>query len=103
MILLAGCGHIQASRFHSLDLKMGMKRADIEKQVDALLGQPRKYSPYGNSLRGGIVLYHDGGWILEVNYKAGVPAPWFENKDGKMEHYPPVDETLLEYKIKKNP
>ena len=113
--VLAGCSQHEAttetqetkppqqSRFHDLDLKPGMNREDVEKQVSTLLGQPQNYSPYGNNLRGGIVQYPDGDWILEVKYKAGAPAPWVENPDGSMQHYPPMDETLIEYTIRKNP
>ena len=93
----------EKSRFHSLELKPEMNREDVEKQISALLDQPQKYSPYGNNLRGGTVQYPDGDWILEIKYKAGAPAPWVENPDGSMQHYPPMDETLIEYKIKKNP
>ena len=115
IILLVGCSQPQVttesqggvkpttSRFHSLGLKTGMNREDVEKQVSALLGQQQQYSPYGNNLRGGDVQYRDGDWVLKVKYKAGAPAPWAENPDGSMQHYPPMDETVLEYKIERIP
>ena len=114
-LLILGCSQSQpvpepteaaqpeTSRFHGLDLKSGMNREDVEKQVFALLQQPQNYSPYANNLSGGTVQYPDGDWVLEVKYKAGVPAPWVETPDGSMQHYPPVDETLLEYSIRRTP
>ena len=109
VMLLAGCaqpqvgtiGQPETSRFHNLDLKAGMNRKDVEKHVSALLGLQQRYSPYGNDLRGGTVQYRDGDWVLEVKYKAGAPAPWVKNPDGSMQHYPPMDETVLEYTIER--
>ena len=115
LTILAGCSPPQAtpksqevvqpetSRFHGLALKTGMNREEVEKLVSALLDQPQNYSPYGNNLRGGAVQYSDGDWILEIKYKAGAPAPWVKNPDGTMQHYPPMDETMIEYKIERNP
>jgi hypothetical protein len=80
-----------------------MNRERVEDQVAALLRKQKSYSPYGNNLAGGTVAYRDGDWILEVVYKAGAPAPWVTLPDGSAQHYPPVDETVLEYKIKKHP
>ena len=80
-----------------------MEREEVEEQIDAVLGKPNTYSPYGNNLRGGTVQYRDGIWVLEVVYKAGAPAPWVQNEDGTAQHYPPVDETIMEYKINKIP
>jgi hypothetical protein len=54
-------------------------------------------------LTGGVVEYRDGDWVLEVTYKAGAPAPWVETPDGSMQHLPPIDETVLEYKIERIP
>jgi hypothetical protein len=113
--LVVGCSQPQAtteshgaklpetSRFLNIDLKIGMDREKVEKQVAALLQQQNKYSPYGNSLRGGTVHYHDGDWVLEVKYKAGAPAPRFINRDGANQGLPPVDETILDYSIERIP
>ena len=115
IVLLSGCSKPQVStesqvavqpersRFESLELSTGMSRTDVEKQVGILLGQEKLYSPYGNNLRGGTIQYRDGDWVLEVKYKAGAPAPWVKNPDGTMQHYPPIDETVLEYKIERIP
>jgi len=93
----------EASRFSTLDLKVGMRREQVEEQVAVLLDKQKTYSPYGNNLRGGTVEYRDGAWILRVNYKAGVTAPWVQNSDGTVEHLPPVDETVIEYEIERIP
>jgi len=90
-------------RFKTLALTVGMKREKVEDQVAALLGQQRSYSPYGNNLTGGAVTYRDGNWTLEVVYKAGAPAPWIRLTDGSAQHYRPVDETVLDYNIRKLP
>lgn len=76
-----------------------MSRAEVEAKVTNLLGKENLYSPYGNNLQGGIVLYEETGWVLKVNYQAGTPAPWVTNENGAAEHYPPMDETLLSYQI----
>ena len=88
----------ETSRFDSLELRIGMSRKQVEDQVAVLLGTRKTYSPYGKNLKGGIVHYRDGDWVLEVVYKAGASAPWVRNEDGSMQHYPPVDETVMEYK-----
>ena len=93
----------EVSRLHQLDLKVGIERQKVEEQVAGLLSRPNQYSSYGNNLRGGVVLYSDGDWVLEVKYKAGAPAPWIETPDGTMQHLPPMDETVLEYTIKRIP
>ena len=80
-----------------------MNREQVEEQVAALLETQSTYSTYGNNLIGGTVRYSDGDWILEVEYKAGAPAPWIIGEDGKAQHYPPVDESVLAFKIEKNP
>ena len=105
VLLLCGCAKSQpeASRFTNLELKVGMNRKQVEGLVSRLLGEEKPYSPYGNNLRGGTVQYRDGDWVLEVKYKAGAPAPWVKNPDGSMKHYPPIDETVLEYRIEKDP
>jgi hypothetical protein len=91
------------SRFHSLELEVGMERQKVEEQVASLLSRQNRYSPYGNNLTGGVVEYRDGDWVLEVTYKAGAPAPWVETPDGSMQHLPPIDETVLEYRIERIP
>jgi len=93
----------EKSRFHSLDLKDGMNREEVEKQVAVLLGYQNRYGPYGNNLLGGIVHYRDGDWVLEIKYKAGAPAPRFINKDGENQGLPPIDETILDYTIERIP
>jgi hypothetical protein len=103
-VFLAGCTkQAETSRFNGLDIKVGMNRDDVERKVAVLLNTQKTYSPYGNNLSGGVVQYRDGQWILEIRYQAGSPAPWIKNADGTAEHNPPVDETVIEYKIEKNP
>lgn len=89
----------KTSRFHSLELKAGMNREEVENKIATILNEPKTYSPYMNNLQGGVVEYRDEDWVLEVKYKAGMPAPWVVKPDGTMEHYPPTDETVLECKI----
>ena len=93
----------EISRFTTLDLKVGMNREQVEEQVAALLETRSTYSTYGSNLIGGTVRYGDGDWILEVEYKAGAPAPWIIGEDGKAQHHPPVDESVLAFKIEKYP
>jgi len=93
----------QASRLHQVELSVGMERHEVEEQIASLLSRPKQYSPYGNNLRGGIVRYRDGDCVLQVIYKAGATAPWVETPDGSRQHLPPIDETVLEYKIEKIP
>jgi hypothetical protein len=92
---------IAASRLHQVVLKVGMERQEVEDQVARLLSRTKQYSPYGNNLRGGIVEYRDGDWVLHVTYKAGAPAPWVKTSDGAMQHLPPMDETVAEYKMER--
>lgn len=92
---------IAVSRLHHVELKVGIERQKVEDQVARLLSRTRQYSPYGNNLLGGIVEYRDGDWVLHVTYKAGAPAPWVTISDGVMQHLPPIDETVVEYKIER--
>ena len=80
-----------------------MNREQVEEKVAVLLGTPNTYSTYGNNLRGGTVRYRDGDWILKVEYEAGAPAPWIIEEDGKAQHYPAVDESVLAFKIEEIP
>jgi hypothetical protein len=89
------------SRFKTLELTVGMNRAKVEDQIAVLLGKQKSYSPYGNNLKGGAVNYRDGDWVLEVIYKSGSPAPQILLPDGSAQDYPPIDETVLEYKIER--
>lgn len=91
------------SPLHRVELKVGMERQKVEDQIADLLSRPKQYSPYGNNLRGGAVQYRDGDWVLHVTYKAGAPAPWIKTSDGKAQHLPPMDETVLEYRIERGP
>ena len=93
----------ELSRLHAIELEIGMQRQQVEDRVASLLSRPKQYSLYGNNLRGGVVQYRDGDWVLEVKYNAGAPAPWIETTDGAMQHLPPIDETIMEYKLEKNP
>ena len=99
----AGPSASEVSRFHRLDLTTGMERQKVEEEIASLLSRPQQYSPYGKNLSGGVVPYRDGVWLLEVTYKAGAPAPWVENADGSVQHLPPIDEAVLEYKITRIP
>lgn len=56
------------------------------------------YSPYGNNLRGGRVVYVAGDCRIEVTYRAGAPAPWMRQPDGSMVHHPPIDETVIAWR-----
>ena len=110
VLLVGGCQHQKASvssvdgahndcRFRTMDLKIGMNREQVEEKVAAILGKQDTYSPYGNNLQGGTVQYRDGNCVLAVTYKAGAPAPWVDDGQGHVVHYPPIDETVFEYKI----
>jgi len=92
---------LNKSRFETLELKAGMKRAQVEKQVADFLGKRNKYSTGWSNLRGGTVQYRDGDWILEVVYKAGAPAPTVSTPDGGHRTYEPIDETVIRFEIKK--
>ena len=81
-----------------LELRVGTNRAEVEQMVAALLKTKMAYSPYGNNLRGGIVEYEDGDWLLRVSYKAGAPAPWVAGSNGA-QHMAPIDETVLSYAV----
>lgn len=94
---------VAESRLHRVELKVGMERQKVEDQVARRLARQSQYSPYGNNLQGGVVQYRDGDWVLRVTYKAGAPAPWVKAPDGTMQHLPPIDETVLEYKLERIP
>jgi hypothetical protein len=90
--------------FDGLELRAGMTREEAEKAIAISQGKERsEYSPYGNNLQGGTIEYVDPktAAILEVTYKAGAPAPWVENASGVAEHYPPVDESVLTFRIRR--
>jgi hypothetical protein len=89
------------SRFAMLGLKKGMKREQVEKLVAALHGKRNMYSPYGNNLKGGTVQYRDGGSVLEVEYKPGSPAPTISKPDGTTQGYPPIDESVIAFTIRR--
>ena len=83
-------------------IKTGMTRAQVEGVVAARKGLKSKYSPYGADLaKGGLVEYADGKTTLEVDYAPGVPAPWVTGKDGTAVHYPPVDQTVKNFRVRR--
>ncbi len=90
-----------ACRVCDLGISTGMARAEVEKKIAKLRGTPSAYSPYGNNLKGGLVEYLDRGWVLRVIYKSGSPAPWVVNKNGVAEHWPPIDESVLDLSVSK--
>lgn len=89
----------KTSELSHLDIQIGMERSKVENMVASALNTENKYSPYGNSLKGGIVKYADGHFILEIKYKAGAPAPLFINKQGNTQGLPPIDETIESIKF----
>lgn len=86
-------------RLCAIELRAGMTREQVERQVAVALGEQPSYSPHGNNLRGGTVRYRDGNWVLSVTFKPGAPAPLFSDEQGHSGHFPPIDETVLEYRI----
>ena len=82
-----------------MELKAGMKREQVEKQVAVILGRENTYSAYGNNLLGGTTQYRDGDWVLAVTYKADAISYMIKDNQGRAGCYPPIDETLLDYKI----
>ena len=89
------------SRFIHLELVAGMNRAAVEEQIATLLSTPNSYPLYGNNLEGGTVRYRNDDWVLKVLYGAGTPAPWVKDSKGAMLHRPPIDETVLQFKIER--
>ena len=89
------------SVFQGISLHEGMARAEVEKLVATALGKESEYSPYGNNLRGGTVVYTDerSGTRLEVDYNPGGPAPWVMRPDGVAEHLPPKDESVKSFRV----
>jgi hypothetical protein len=81
-----------------LNIEKGMTRSEVEEKIAKALNKPDTYSPYGNNLKGGTVKYRDDKWVLEILYKAGVPAPW-DAGGGKTKHLPPVDETVQSHRL----
>jgi hypothetical protein len=90
-----------ACRVCKISLSAGMERRDVEQKVAAALGTENHYAPYGDKLKGGLVSYADGKWILRVTYSQGSPAPWVINGAGVGEHMKPVDSTVLKYELVK--
>ncbi|MBA3037006.1 MAG: hypothetical protein FP814_11005 [Desulfobacterium sp.] len=86
----------------NLDIQIGMERTKAENIIAQALKTKNKYSAYGNNLRGGIVKYNDGRFILEIKYKAGAPGVLFVNDQGNTQGFPPVDETVESTKFYKN-
>lgn len=72
-----------------------MNRLVVEEKVAALVGTRSTYSPYANNLQGGTVSYRDNGWVLQVTYRAGAPAPSVRHQDGTVQHLEPSDETVV--------
>ena len=103
---LSGCTAYGASsksscRVCKLPVKVGMARSEVETMVATALGKQSDYSPYVNNLVGGTVSYADGGWALVVTYLQGTPAPWVINAQGVGEHYPPQEEKVEQFKVRK--
>ena len=82
-------------RLCTLRIEAGMNRSVVEEKVAALVGTRSTYSPYANNLQGGTVSYRDNGWVLQVTYRAGAPAPWVQRQDGTVQHLEPSDETVV--------
>ena len=89
------------SSFEKISLHVGMQREKAEDVIAAALGKKdSEYSPYGNNLRGGTVEYVDAaGYTLEVVYKPGASAPWVVGSNGVAEHYPPIDEAVISFRV----
>ena len=108
LAVLFGCGcsgrqsgDSRERGFDTLDLKVGMTRQQVENQLRDTPGPHDTL--YGNNLTGGVVLYREGDWFLEVVYQAGAPAPSIRRGDSAMVHYPPIDESVLQFKIRRIP
>ena len=101
-ILVAACSSpdpIESSPLAKIRISVGMPRSEVEQLVAKALSSKFTYSAYGNNLKGGLVEYLDGSTVLAVTYNPGAPAPWITTEEGKMKHYPPVDETVAAYRL----
>ena len=92
-----------AAVFQTIRVAKGMNRQDVEIQVANVLNTRNTYDPYGSNLLGGTVDYQHGNCVLTVTYKAGAPAPNVVASDGHLQGYPPIDETVLDYRIERKP
>lgn len=91
-----GCADIKLDH---IPLSIGMERSKVEKLVANALGSTSNYSPYGDNLMGGVVEYAEDSCVLEVIYKPGTPAPWVINSEGVGEHLPPIEETVISFRL----
>jgi hypothetical protein len=99
-IIFNACS-VTESPLANLNIQIGMERTKVENSIAQALKTKNEYSAYGNNLRGGIVKYTDGRFILEIKYKAGAPAPLFIDEQGDTQGLPPIDETVESTKFYK--
>ena len=78
-----------------------MNRRLVEEKVAAMLGNESSYSPIANNLTGGTISYREKGWVLQVTYQAGAPAPSIRRQEGSVQDLQPTDETVLSYVLLK--
>ncbi len=96
MAMVAGC-ETPKSPLQNLQIKVGMKRAEVEELIESAIGKESEYNEYSmyDSTEG---KYNDGNTILIIQYKPGFPAPWVKTPDGNIEHLPPIDAEVLSWK-----
>lgn len=100
LLALGVCRADGPPRLVTLNVAVGMERAEVEARYAKLLGRKSDYSPYNNSMTRCVILYRDGDWVLEVTYKGGAPAPWIVNDDGSAMHMPPVDNKVEAFTLR---
>lgn len=94
---------LAACPFSRMPVKIGMPRLELETRIAEVLEKANTYSPYGNNLLGGTVSYRSGNCELRVTFAPGVPAPRVIVASGGTEHLPPIDESVLSYRVVPTP
>ncbi len=78
----------------NIDLKSGMKRAELELKMEKITGRKSTYRALYPTEAPMNASFADGKTLLLTQFTPGAPAPYLKTVSGTA-HMPPVDQTLL--------
>jgi len=78
-----------------------MKRSVLESNIAKYIELESNYSSQNPTESSTSATYVIDSINLVVKYQAGLPAPYVMEKNGSITHFPPIEQTVLSWKIEK--